>query len=246
MTEHSPSNTTGEATFTLAPIGYVRSCYPEKFGIPRQPNLAGGTGTIRLNPPFNDPTAFDGLAHYSHLWITFVFHLTPADTWTPRIRPPRLGGNQRLGVFASRSPFRPNRLGLSVVRHHGLIEDEDGLGVRISDIDLVDGTPVLDIKPYLPYADALTDATCTLGERPAPRLKVQFEPAARSALSSLPGERYPDLERLITDTLSQDPRPAYRQGKPDEKQYGVKLFDLDIRFRVEEPHVKVAAIVKLD
>lgn len=244
---NSPESSPASAqAFSLTPIGFVRSCYPEKFGIPRQPNLAAATGIIRFTAPYDDPAAFEGLAHFSHIWVTFLFHLTPEGTWSPRIRPPRLGGNQRLGVFASRSPFRPNRLGLSVVRHHGLIQDPQGLGLGISAIDLVEGTPVFDIKPYLPYADALADATCTLGERPTPRLSVNFEPAALSVLRQLPGDQYPDLERLIVDTLGQDPRPAYRQGKPDSRQYGVKLFDLDVRFRVEEPCVRVAAIIKLD
>lgn len=243
-----PAPTTRPApapTFSLTPLGYVESCFPEKFGIPRQPGLTNGPGIIRLMPPFDDPRAFEGLSHYSHLWISFIFHLSPTDSWSPRIRPPRLGGNQRLGVFASRSPFRPNRLGLSSVRHHGLIEDAQGLGLRISGHDLVDGTPVVDIKPYLPYADALPDATTTLAEPPRARMAVEFEPDARTALAELRTPRYAGLETLIIDTLSQDPRPAYRRGKPDTKQYGVRLFDLDIRFRVEGNRLKVAAIVKL-
>ncbi len=229
----------------IEPIGVVRSCFPEKFGIPRQPGLTSAArGLIRMLAPWDREDAFRGLDQYSHLWVTFLFHQSPADSWTPTIRPPRLGGNRRMGVFASRSPFRPNRLGLSVLRYEGLIRDRHGLAVQVSGLDLVEGTPVLDIKPYVPYADALPEATTTLAQAPVPRLDVRFSGHATEQLALLSPEVYGDLEQLIVEVLSQDPRPAYRQGKPDQRRYGVRLHDLDVRFQVTEPVVTVLEIAK--
>lgn len=235
----------GEGDLRVRPIGVLRSCFPEKFGIPRQPGLVSqAEGIVRLYAPYDREEAFRGLEHYSHLWLTFIFHQSPATGWSPTIRPPRLGGNQRLGVFASRSPFRPNRLGLSAVRHEGLVRDDQGLYLKVSGIDLVDGTPILDIKPYLPYADALSDAVSTLAEPPPALLEVRFSAAAQAAIDSLSQPEAGQLQRLIAEVLGRDPRPAYRRGKTDRHCYGFRLHDLNIRFSVREPVLTVSEIVK--
>ena len=159
MNRH-PSRPAAEA-LTLTPIAITRSCFRDKFGVPRQPGLTRfAHADLIIQPPFDREDAFRGLETASHLWLTFQFHEAVRAEWRPVVRPPRLGGNKKMGVFASRSPFRPNSLGLSVVRNEGLERDADGrLVLRIRDHDLIDGTPVLDIKPYLPFADSVPGAT---------------------------------------------------------------------------------------
>lgn len=140
--------------FQFAPIGVIRSPYKEKFAIPRQPGLiCDGGGALELLPPYNQPDAVRGLEGFSHLWVIFVFHQTMDGGWRPTVRPPRLGGNARVGVFATRSTFRPNPIGMSLVELHG-IETRNGVRLQLGSLDLVDGTPVLDIKPYLPFAES--------------------------------------------------------------------------------------------
>ncbi|WP_445000496.1 tRNA (N6-threonylcarbamoyladenosine(37)-N6)-methyltransferase TrmO [Halomonas mongoliensis] len=215
--------------FTLSPIGIIESDYPDKFGIPRQPGLApAARARLILAPPYDDPLAVRGLEAFSHLWLTFVFHQSP-ERWTPLVRPPRLGGNARVGVFASRSTHRPNRLGLSLVE---LIDIDTRRGVRLvlAGADLVSGTPVLDIKPYLPWAEAHPEARAGFAPEAPPQLPVDFAPAAEAALAERPeGDT---LRELIMQVLAQDPRPAYRKGA-ENRTYGVRLRDVDVRFRAE-------------
>ncbi|WP_416139659.1 tRNA (N6-threonylcarbamoyladenosine(37)-N6)-methyltransferase TrmO [Halomonas sp. HK25] len=218
--------------FTLSPIGVIESDYPDKFGIPRQPGLAtAARASLVLVPPFNDPLAVRGLEDFSHLWLTFVFHLSPdqadAERWTPLVRPPRLGGNAKVGVFASRSTYRPNRLGLSLVE---LVEIDTRRGVRLvlRGADLVSGTPVLDIKPYLPWAESRPEARAGFAPEAPPQLAVAFSAAASATLAERPDSD--SLGELIIQVLAQDPRPAYRQGA-ETRTYGVRLRDLDVRFR---------------
>lgn len=215
------------STFTLSPIGVIESDYPDKFGTPRQPGLVpAARARLVLSPPFDDPLAVRGLEAFSHLWLTFVFHHSP-ERWTPLVRPPRLGGNARVGVFASRSTHRPNRLGLSLVE---LLEVDTRRGVRLvlAGADLVSGTPVLDIKPYLPWAEAHPEARAGFAPDAPARLPVRFSPAAEAALNRR--EDGTSLHALITQVLAQDPRPAYRKGA-ENRTYGVRLRDLDVRFR---------------
>lgn len=231
-------------SFEMTPIGFVRSCFPDKFGVPRQPGLCpSARGQIVLSPPWNDPECFRGLDAFSHIWVTFVFHEVPAER-TPRalVRPPRLGGNVRVGVFASRSPFRPNRIGLSLVRQEGLIEQNGALALAVSEIDLVDGTPVLDIKPCVPWCDNHSDVSGAWADAPpGNQLAVAYSDAARQHLDALAPE-YPELEALIGEVLAQDPRPAYHAAGEPERTYAVSLFDLDIRWRVEGTTCQVLAI----
>ncbi len=213
---------------TLSPIGVIESDFPDKFGVPRQPGLAPtARATLRLLPPYDDPLAVRGLEAFSHLWLTFLFHQSP-ERWTPLVRPPRLGGNRKVGVFASRSTHRPNRLGLSLVELLA-VDLGDGVRLTLAGADLVSGTPVLDIKPYLPWAEARPEARGGFAPEAPPRLPVDFTAAAEAALAVR--EDAASLRALIIEVLAQDPRPAYRRGG-EARTYGVRLRDVDVRFRV--------------
>ena len=221
--------------FNFPAIGLVHSCFKEKFGIPRQPGLAPlACAEIELLPPYNDPAAFEGLEGCTHLWIQFVFHLNrhanKREEWKAKIKPPRLGGNKTLGVFATRSPNRPAPIGLSVVRYRGIVEREGKLLVQISGVDILEGTPVLDIKPYIPYVDCVLEAENNFAAAPPELIAVDI-PAALMAICVDYWQRTgTDLAGLITQILQQDPRPQYQQPEP-ERVYGMKLLDLDVRWR---------------
>lgn len=239
-----PARPASEA-LTLTPVAVTRSCFRDKFGVPRQPGLTRyAWADLVIQPPFNREDAFRGLETCSHLWLTFQFHEAVRAEWRPVVRPPRLGGNRKVGVFASRSPFRPNSLGLSVVRNEGLTHRNGELVLRIRDHDLIDGTPILDIKPYLPFADAVADAHIGWAGDSAPqRLPVRFSTEAQTQLAALPEERYPDLKALIEDITSYDPRPSFRRGRQDEDRiYGLHLYDLNIRFRFETVGVVILTV----
>lgn len=179
---HRPRTST--AAYSLTPLGVIHSDYPDKFGVPRQPGLApAARATLVLTPPFNDPLAVRGLFAFSHLWLTFIFHQTPQarGQFTPLVRPPRLGGNQKTGVFASRSPNRPNRLGLSLVRLEA-VETQGGVRLVLGGCDLIDQTPVVDIKPYIPWVEARPDARAGFAPTPPPEVNVVFYPEACALL----------------------------------------------------------------
>lgn len=226
----------------LTPVGIVHSPFREKFGIPRQPGLiAEVAATVELLPPFNREEAVRGLEGFSHLWLIFGFHVIPPHTGSLTVRPPRLGGNQRVGVFASRSTHRPNPLGLSAVAFVGFEQAAGKILLKIQGADLLDGTPVYDIKPYLPYADAIPAALGGFADRaPEPQLSVVFSAAADRRCTELETER-PQLRALIIAVLAQDPRPAFK-GEEHERVYGVRLFDLDVRWRVHERCAQVVTI----
>lgn len=217
--------------FTFPAIGIVHSCFKEKFGIPRQPGLAPlARAEIELLPPYNEPAAFDGLEGCSHLWIQFVFHANKREDWKPKVKPPRLGGNKSLGVFATRSPTRPAPIGLSVVRFDGVIEREGKLLVQISGVDLLEGTPVLDIKPYVPYVDCVTDAENRFAAAEPELIAVTIPAELQTACATYHAETGTDLAGLLVQILQQDPRPQYQQPEP-ERIYGMKLLDLDVQWR---------------
>lgn len=232
-----PSRPASEA-LTLTPVAYTHSCFQDKFGVPRQPGLTRyARADLVIEPPFNREDAFRGLETASHLWLTFQFHEAVREEWRPVVRPPRLGGNKKMGVFASRSPFRPNSLGLSVVRNEGLVRKDSRLILQISDHDLIEGTPILDIKPYLPFADSIPGASLGWADTPPTnRLNVIFLPEAEQQLANLPAERYPDLRLLIEDVVSYDPRPSFRRGRTEDRIYGVHLYDLNVRFHFVTEH----------
>ncbi len=229
---------------TLTPIAITRSCFRDKFGVPRQPGLTRHAwADLIIQPPFDREDAFRGLESCSHLWLTFQFHEAIRAEWRPVVRPPRLGGNRKVGVFASRSPFRPNSLGLSVVRNEGLSRRDGQLVLRIREHDLIDGTPVLDIKPYLPFADALPDALIGWADSPPhERMPVRFLAQAEQQLAELDPNDYPDFRGLIEDVVSYDPRPSFRRGREEERIYGAHLYDCNVRFRFTSGSVEVLTV----
>jgi tRNA-Thr(GGU) m(6)t(6)A37 methyltransferase TsaA len=220
-------------------IGVVRTPFHERFGIPRQPGLVpDARGRLELLTPWNRPEAVAGLEGFSHLWLLFWFHGNPDTEPGLTVRPPRLGGNVRVGVFASRSPFRPNPIGLSAVALERIEQGEAGTVLHLRGVDLLDGTPVLDVKPYVPYADALADAQGGFAAEAIERLPVTFSAAARSALVHRVDAG--EVERVITAVLSLDPRPGYRRDGPDsDRVLGMKLYDFDLRWRVVGGAVEV-------
>jgi tRNA-Thr(GGU) m(6)t(6)A37 methyltransferase TsaA len=217
--------------FNFPAIGIVHSCFKEKFGIPRQPGLVPlARAEIELLPPYDDPDAFDGLNACTHIWIQFVFHANKREQWKPKVKPPRLGGNKSLGVFATRSPTRPAPIGLSVVRFDGITTRDGKLLVQISGVDLLDGTPILDIKPYVPYVDCIADAENTFAAAPPELLAVDIPAPLLELCEDYRNRTGTNLAGLITQILQQDPRPQYQQPDP-ERIYGMKLLDLDVRWR---------------
>lgn len=210
-------------------IGTVRSPYREKFAVPRQPGLVtAARAELHLHGNCNREEILRGIEGFSHLWLLFVFHQVLDQGWKPTVRPPRLGGNRRLGVFATRSPFRPNPIGLSAVKLEG-VDNRDGQWLlQLSGIDLVDGTPVLDIKPYVPYADAIADAREGFAGQPDNQHSaVAFSPDSLRQLASLQAD-YPTLQALIEQVIGQQPQPAYQQDPG--RVYGMTLYDLNIRW----------------
>jgi len=214
----------------VSPVGILRSCFKEKFAIPRQPQLApAARGVLELLPPFDGGEAVAGLEQVSHVWLLFLFHQALEDTPRLKVRPPRLGGNQTLGVFASRATHRPNGIGQSVVK----LDKVEAGRLWLSGIDLLDGTPVLDIKPYVPYADCQLGARNGIAAAPPELIPVEWTPEAL-AQARLEGERLGEpLVALVEQCLAQDPRPAYQKPQP-ERRYGARLWDVDVRWHYPE------------
>lgn len=233
------------AMFTFEPVGVIHSCFKENFGIPRQPGLVPeARAVLELLPPYNRVEAVRGLEGFSHVWVSFVFHTRLGTPWSPTVRPPRLGGNRRLGVFATRSPLRPNPIGLSAVELERVEAGPAGVLLHLKGIDLLDGTPVLDIKPYLPYSDSIPAASGGFaGEAPEAAFEVRFEPRALDSCAA--AESTPGLEALIRQILSQDPRPAYYGKGKGKREFGMRLFDYDVKWVVEGEAVRVTDIVRV-
>ncbi|MDF7721753.1 tRNA (N6-threonylcarbamoyladenosine(37)-N6)-methyltransferase TrmO, partial [Enterobacter hormaechei subsp. xiangfangensis] len=186
------------SSFQFEQIGVIRSPYKEKFAVPRQPGLViHGGGELHLVAPYNQADAVRGLEAFSHLWVVFVFHQTMEGGWRPTVRPPRLGGNARMGVFATRSTFRPNPIGMSLVELKGIRCQRDQVILELGSLDLVDGTPVIDIKPYLPFAEALPDARASYAQdAPQADMPVHFTSEITTQISELE-KRYPRLRDFI-------------------------------------------------
>lgn len=219
-------------------IATIRSDFPTKFGIPRQSGLVEELrATVVFEPEYRSPDALRGLEDFSHLWLIWQFSEAVRDKWSPTVRPPRLGGNARMGVFATRSPFRPNPIGLSCVRLEGIRrEPELGHVLEVSGADLMDGTPILDIKPYLPYADCHPEALGGFAPTGGAELEVDCPPAL---LERLPE----DKARALLGVLSRDPRPSY-QHDPD-RVYGMDFAGHNIRFSVSGSTLTVLSIEAL-
>lgn len=228
-------------SFTFHSIATVKSCYKEKFGIPRQPGLSNSAKSIiEFADNYNDEDYIKGLEGFSHIWVIFIFHKHLDKEIKPTVRPPRLGGNKKIGVFASRSPFRPNPVGMSVVRLEKITRVDNKIQLHISSADLLDGTPVVDIKPYIAYADAINDSEDAYAvNQPEYKLAVEFSDDANKVLEKLNDEDSV-FKNLIIETLSLDPRPAYI--KDDSKVYGINLNNYNIRWSVEDDIVTVLEI----
>jgi tRNA-Thr(GGU) m(6)t(6)A37 methyltransferase TsaA len=219
-------------TITIQPIGKISTPYKEKFAIPRQPGLAkSAEGEITFFEAFNDPNYLRGIEQFSHLWLLFHFHQTADKGHAPLVRPPRLGGNKKLGVFATRSTFRPNSVGISVVEFGAVNYQNNRLSLIVKGIDLLDGTPILDVKPYVPYADSIPDASGGLAQHSPKLMPVNFTERAEKDIISLQAH-YSNIRTLIEEVLSQDPRPAYHQQSQPDKIYGMNLYNLNIQWHV--------------
>lgn len=223
----------------IKPIAHIRTDFKEKFGIPRQsgrvPSLKG---RIVFAPEYRNPEALRGIEEFSHLWLIFDFSEAHRDEWNATVRPPRLGGNKRIGVFASRSPFRPNPIGLSSVKLEKIEKTEtEGIVLVVSGVDLLDNTPIFDIKPYLPYTDSHPDATGSYGEE-LKEYKL-FVDIPEKLLKIIPE----DKREAVKACLADDPRPSYQQDY--ERIYSMSFSGFDIHFKVNENRLTVTDITKL-
>ena len=233
-------------TFNFRPIGLMHSCFKEKFGIPRQPGLIPeAEATLRLLPPFARDEAVAGLERFSHIWVLFLFHAQLPRSWRPTVRPPRLGGNRRVGVFASRSPFRPNPIGLSAVRLLAITRIQDSLVLRLGEWYL-DNTPVLDIKPYIPYADAIVDACGGFADSSVgASLPIHYSLAATDFLVRLNTIEAKRLQSIIAGVLAQNPYPAYLDVTDTQRVSGMKILDYDIRWSRDTVSLTVMSIATI-
>lgn len=219
----------------IKPIAHIYTDFKGKFGIPRQSGLVGSlTGRIVFLPEYRDPDALRGLEQYSHIWLLWEFSEIKRSGWTPTVRPPRLGGNTRMGVLSTRSPYRPNPIGLSVVRLEGTEQTADGIALIVSGADILDGTPIFDIKPYLPYVDSIPDASNGFALSTAEGvLRVEIP---ERLLRSIPEEKREGLR----DVLAQDPRPQYQHSP--ERVYTMSFGGKEVSFTVDNGRLTVTDI----
>lgn len=218
----------------LKRIARIHTDFPEKFGVPRQSGLADTKGVIVFEPEYRKPEALRGIEEYSYLWIVWGFSGMEQRHFHPTVRPPRLGGNKRLGVFATRSPFRPNPIGLSCVKLERIEKSKDGLVLCVSGVDMTDGAPVYDIKPYLPYVDSHPEAEGGFAERMKDhRLSVEFP---EEWLGKVPVEH----REVLKEILRQDPRPSYQEDP--ERVYGMTYAGMEIRFMVADGILTVCEV----
>jgi tRNA-Thr(GGU) m(6)t(6)A37 methyltransferase TsaA len=231
-----------KSNINFLPIGIIHSCFKEKFAVPRQPILAPNShAQLILFPPYNTAESLSGLECISHLWITFIFH--QSNTFTKnKVRPPRLGGNKKIGVFASRSTHRPNPIGLSVVK----LDKIEKNTLFLSGIDIIDQTPVIDIKPYVPYCDIILDAKNSIAPTPPKQLKVTFSTNASVQVKKHEQRLTHSIKALIIQMLSQDPKPAYQQVDP-LRIYGVNIYDINVQWvYLDTQTIEVINIVSLN
>lgn len=227
---------------TVHTIGMVHSPFQEKFGVPRQTGLVeGNIGQIELLAPWNREEALQGLEGFSHIWAIFIFHqsIKAIEDWRPTVRPPRPGA-KRQGVFATRSPYRPNPIGMSVLGYHGWEKKNGKLFLNVSGLDLIDQTPVIDIKPYLPYADSLPDALGGFAHS-APEsseIEVCFSSTAIEQLQKVEN-RYPQLRRLIQTTLKHNPKPIHFGNIDKRESFGIKLYEFNVNWQLKDDVITV-------
>ena len=223
---------------TMKVVARMHSDFDQKFGIPRQSGLVDELrGQIIFEPEFRNPDALRGLEGFSHLWLVWEFSKARREDWSPTVRPPRLGGNQRLGVFATRSPFRPNPIGLSCVRLVGVEQTaEHGTVIHVAGADLLDGTPIYDIKPYLPYADCKPEAVG--GFASTPKEATLTVHISEEIVEKIPADK---LE-AVKGVLAQDPRPSYQEDP--ERVYGMKFGGMEIKFKVAGSELTVCEVIR--
>ena len=233
-------------SFTISAIATVATPFKQKFAIPRQPNLAKAQGVITFEEGFDDIHMLKGIENYSHLWLLFIFHQNIERGWKNTVKAPRLGGNSTMGVLASRSTHRPNGIGMSVVENKGIISKNGKAQLVVEGVDLVNGIPLIDIKPYISYADSITNATDKLNEiSPIPNREVLFADRLKLILEEVE-KRHHDFSALVKAVLAQDPRPAYKQQLDnDEKTYRVTLYDIDVGFEIKDAAVRVTELVQI-
>ena len=226
--------------YIISPIGRVISPFKEKFGIPRQSGMVSTVESkIRLYEEYSSRECVRGLEDFSHIWILFSFHENTDRGWNENVRPPRLGGNKKTGVFSSRSPFRPNHIGMSAVQLKKIEKTGRNLLITVSGADILDNTPVFDIKPYIKYADSIENAKCgCFSLKPEKELSIVFSPQAEDVCHNNKG-----LECMLREVLSYDPRPAYYKKTFQEKIFGIKFECFNVRFRVCGDFLHVEEIV---
>ncbi|HIF9251783.1 tRNA (N6-threonylcarbamoyladenosine(37)-N6)-methyltransferase TrmO [Photobacterium damselae] len=227
-------------SYQIDPIGIIHSPYKEKFAVPRQPGLVpSARSEIYLQGDANAMEAVRGIEQFSHLWLLFLFDQNLEAGWRPTVRPPRLGGNERVGVFASRATFRPNGIGMSAVELKGVRQQDGQVILELGGVDLVDGTPIIDIKPYIPYSDSIADACGGFASEEPTKLEVIITPQAQTQLA---GSRSAEYQAVICEVLAQDPRPAYKKNKADSKEYAVHLYHFNVKFTVQDSQVIVTTV----
>lgn len=238
--------------FEFSAIGFVQSPFKDKFGIPRQPGLVSqAKGLVKLADDPDLKTALRSLDEFSHIWIVFVFHQHGGRNWKPSIRPPRLGGARKVGVLASRSPHRPNPIGLSVVSLERVdLDAAGGPELHVCGLDLLDGTPVLDLKPYLPYADSIPEASSGWASEPIHLWTVHFSTEAEATLKSMDLKEAFQLREMIREILQLDPRPAFQKRRlspasPEAQntRYGIEILNHEIKYEIREGGFWVLQIV---
>lgn len=222
-------------------IGTVRSCFSEKFGIPRQPGLVrSATGYIELIQPFDSPEMLRGLEKFSHVWVLFIFHQAMAAGYRSTARPPRMGGQKRIGIYGCRSPHRPNHIGMSALCLDRVVADSHPRRIEVSGLDLLDGTPVIDIKPYIPYSDSHPDAVDGFpAVSSVESVRVEFSEQAQRFCGEYYHRTGRELDRLIKEILQNDPRPASQKGKKQE--FGMLLWGVNVRYQVQQSGVRVVS-----
>ncbi len=230
-------------SFEFEAIGIAQTPFTQRFGIPRQPGLVPeAKGILKINKHPDFQFALKRLEEFSHIWVIFVFHAHGGNKWKPTIRPPRLGGKEKVGVLSSRSPHRPNPIGLSVVELERIdYTAKGGVEIHVKGVDLLDGTPILDLKPYIPYADSVPNANSGWAHEEIKKTPVYFEPAALEKIHEVEKNGYPDLKNLVEQLLTIDPRPGFqkRELPPDAehsqgKDFGLLVKDYDIKWKIQD------------